>query len=165
MQPVGRAYLGLHAEFAWLRAAVRHQLPGTYAPGKRVEDRLRTMMGTTALEARDLCPRQTRSTRSPKTSSHSCTQEQIYRAFPHEALVRIENVTHKANGAVKRSDTVYPGSCVRITAPEGTMAHDQILPIAVGMAVETSSQQGPLVVAWYSPDMGPGGDVQGRRQQ
>ena len=57
---------------------------------------------------------------------------------PHEALVRIENVTHKANGAVKRSDTVYPGSFVLIAAPEGTMAHDQILPIAVGMAVDTS---------------------------
>ena len=57
---------------------------------------------------------------------------------PHEALVRIENVAHKANGAVKRSDTVYPGSFVLIAAPEGTMAHDQILPIAVGMAVDTS---------------------------
>ena len=39
-QPVGSAHLGLHAEFAWLRAAVRHQLPGTYAPGKQVEDML-----------------------------------------------------------------------------------------------------------------------------
>ena len=44
-QPVGSAHLGLHAEFAWLRAAVRHQLPGTYAPGKQVEDMLRTMRG------------------------------------------------------------------------------------------------------------------------
>ena len=72
---------------------------------------------------------------------------------PHEALVRIENVTHKANGAVKRSDTVYPGSFVLIAAPEGTMAHGQILPIAVGMAVETSSKKGKLVVAWYLPEM------------
>ena len=74
--------------------------------------------------------------------------------FPHEALVRIEHVAHKAKGAVKRSDTVYPGSFVLIAAPEGTMAHDQILPIAVGMAVETSSKKGTLVVAWYLPEMG-----------
>ena len=63
-------------------------------------------------------------------------------------------MTHKANGAVKRSDTVYPGSFVLIAAPEGTMAHGQILPIAVGMAVETSSKKGKLVVAWYLPEMG-----------
>ena len=44
-QPVGSACLGLQAEFAWLRAAVRHQLPGTYAPGKRVDDMLPTMRG------------------------------------------------------------------------------------------------------------------------
>ena len=98
-------------------------------------------------------PQATGSTCSPKTLSHSCTQEQISRAFPG-ALVRIENVTHKANGAVKRSDTVYPGSFVLIAAPEGTMAHGQILPIAVGMAVETSSKKGKLVVAWYLPEMG-----------
>ena len=34
------------------------------------------------------------------------------------------------------------------------MAHGQILPIAVGMAVETSSKKGKLVVAWYLPEMG-----------
>ena len=42
-QPAGSDYLGLHSEFTWLRAAVSHTLPGTYAPGKRVDDILRDL--------------------------------------------------------------------------------------------------------------------------
>ena len=37
-QPAGSDYLGLHREFGWLRAAVDHTLPGTYAPGRKVDD-------------------------------------------------------------------------------------------------------------------------------
>ena len=42
-QPAGSDYLGLHSEFTWLRAAVSHTLPGTYAPGKKVDDILRDL--------------------------------------------------------------------------------------------------------------------------
>ena len=37
-QPAGSDYLGLLREFGWLRAAVDHTLPGTYAPGRKVDD-------------------------------------------------------------------------------------------------------------------------------
>ena len=44
-QPPRGMYQDLCAEFAWLRAAFQHQLPGTDAPGKQVEDMWRTMRG------------------------------------------------------------------------------------------------------------------------
>ena len=42
-QPAGSDYLGLHREFGWLRAAVSDELPGTYAPGSKVDDILRDL--------------------------------------------------------------------------------------------------------------------------
>ena len=42
-QPRESRYHGLDREFAWLRAAIQHQVPGTYAPGKTVENLVRTM--------------------------------------------------------------------------------------------------------------------------
>ena len=44
-QPPTSQYLGLHNEFAWLRAAVQHKLPGAYAPGTEVEVLLRDLQG------------------------------------------------------------------------------------------------------------------------
>ena len=42
-QPAGSTYLGLHREFTWLRQAVDHTLPGTYAPGRKVDDLVRDL--------------------------------------------------------------------------------------------------------------------------
>ena len=45
MQHCARTYVlaCLHNEFAWLCAAVQHQVPGAYAPGTEVEDLLRDL--------------------------------------------------------------------------------------------------------------------------
>ena len=50
-QPGASSYQGLEKEFAWLRAAIRHELPGTYAPGKEVEELLQTMRGLSNVRA------------------------------------------------------------------------------------------------------------------
>ena len=68
--------------------------------------------------------------------------------------IRIGIVKRKADGTIKRSHTICPGSFVLIAAPESTRAHDQTLPTAVGMAVETPSRNGKLVVALALPEMG-----------
>ena len=69
--------------------------------------------------------------------------------IPHDALVRIDGVTHKASGAVKRSDTIYPGSLLLVAATSDAMAHGQALPILLGMAVDTSSRRGLITVACW----------------
>ena len=54
--------------------------------------------------------------------------------------------------------------CVLIAGPQSMRAHEQTLPVAIGMAVETSSfQQGTFAVALYLPD-GAHGELQGRRE-
>ena len=151
-QPLGSAYQGINLEFAWLRAAVRHQVPGDYAPGTQVEDLVRDMLNLA--HARP-------GAYAPGTQVRDFPQDIIAQLFPgadvpsipHEALVRIDTVTHTRAGAVMRSNTIGPGSLVVMAAPAGTMAHDHPLPIAVGMAVETSSKKGTLVVAWYVPNL------------
>ena len=149
-QPQGTAYQGLDLEFQWLRAAVRHQVPGDYAPGAEVEDLLRDLRGLPHAGPRAYAP-------GPQVGDFP--QDVIAQMFPggdvpnipHENLVRIDNVTHTAAGAVMRPNTIYPGSLVVIAAPEGTIAHDLPVPIAVGMVVEASSTKDMLVVAWYVP--------------
>merc|ERR1711938_78951 len=73
--------------------------------------------------------------------------------LPPDALVRIEGVTHNANGRVRRPDTIYPGSLVLIRAPDEAMAHGQALQIAVGMVIDATSRRGDLAVAWYVPEL------------
>ena len=73
--------------------------------------------------------------------------------LPPDALVRIEGVTHNANGRVRRPDTIYPGSLVLIRAPDDAMAHGQTLQIAVGMVIDATPRSGDLPVAWYVPEL------------
>ena len=150
-QPGASNYHGLEKEFAWLRAAIRHELPGTYAPGKHVEELLQTMRGLSHGRAAD----------DPSREVRTFPQDVIAQLFPGadipnlppESLVRIEGVTHNANGRVRRPDTIYPGSLVLIRAPDDAMAHGQALQLAVGMVIDATPRRGDLPVAWYVPEL------------
>lgn len=152
-QPAGTSYDGLDTEFQWLRAAVRHQLPGAYAPGDEVEDFVRDLCGL---------PHTPPGAYVPDAQTRDFPQDIIAQLFPSadvpripsDSLVRVDNVTHASGGAVARSNIIGPGSLLVIAAPEGTVAHDRPLAILVGMAVETSCKRGSIVVVWYVPDLG-----------
>ena len=151
-QPAESDYLGLHAEFSWLRAAVSHNVPGTYAPGTQVDDILRDLRALphARVEAQD-----------PDAGRHEYPQDIVAQLYPgadlpnlpHAALVRIEGLTHNSNGAAKRSHVIAPGSLIVVAAPDGTTAHGQALPIMVGQIVDTSCKRGSLLVAWYVPQL------------
>ena len=151
-QPAGTAYQGLGAEFQWLRNAVRHSLPGAYAPGAEVEDSLRDLRGL---------PHTWTGTYAPVHQATEFPQDIIPQLFPSadvppippDALVRIDNVTHTPQGRVARSTTIALGSLIVMAAPEGTVAHDQPLSILVGMVVDTSCRKGTLLVGWYVPEL------------
>ena len=104
-QPPESQYLGLHNEFAWLRAAVQHQVPGAYAPGTEVEDLLRDLRGL------------------PHTPPGADASGQQFRQVPQDiiaqmypgadlpniplnALVRIGGVTHTYTGSAMRSTII-----------------------------------------------------------
>ena len=150
-QPSASKYNGLDREFAWLRGAILHQLPGTYAPGRHVEDLLWTMRRLPHV----------RPTEGPNNELRTFPQDVIAQMYPGadipnlpvNALVRIEGVTHTANGAVKRPDVIYPGSLVLIRAPDGTTAHDRSLRIAVGMVIDATSSTGDIAVTWYVSEL------------
>ena len=151
-QPAESDYLGLHAEFSWLRAAVSHNVPGTYAPGTQVDDILRDLRALphARVEAQD-----------PDAGRHEYPQDIVAQLYPgadlpnlpHAALVRIEGLTHNSDGAAKRSYVIAPGSLIVVAAPDGTTAHGQALPIMVGQIVDTSCKRGSLLVAWYVPQL------------
>lgn len=149
-QPAGSDYLGLHSEFTWLRAAVRHGLPETYAPGATVDDILRDLQAL---------PHARPEARVPGAQHHEFPQDILALLYPgadvpnlpHDALVRIEGVTHNSADAAIRSDVLAPGSNFVVAAPAGTEAHGQALPIMVGQVVDTSCKRGSLLVAWYLP--------------
>ena len=151
-QPAGSEYLGLRREFAWLRAAIHHTLPGTYAPGTQVDDILRDLRAL---------PHTRPGACAPSSQCREFPQDIIAQLYPgadvpnlpHDALVRIDGVTHTAVGNVVRSNVLAPGSYIIMAAPHGTKAHGQELPIVVGQVVDTSSKKGVLVVAWYLPQL------------
>lgn len=151
-QPVGSEYLGLHHEFAWLRAAIHHTVPGAYVPGTRVDDILRDLRAL---------PHTRPGACAPSSQRREFPQDIIAQLYPsadvpnlpHEALVRIEGVTHTAAGASVRSNVLAPGSHIVMAAPHGTTAYGQELPIVVGQVVDTSSKKGVLVVAWFLPQL------------
>ena len=151
-QPAGSDYLGLHREFTWLRAAVRHDLPGTYAPGAQVD---RILHDLRAL------PHTRPGAYAPGSQRHEFPQDIVAQLYPgadvpnlpHDALVRIEGVTHNHAGNAIRSSVLAPGSHIVVAAPDGTTAHSQALPIVVGQVVDTSCKKGSLVVAWYLPEL------------
>ena len=133
-QPCGSRYQGLGREFAWLRAAIRHELPGTYAPGKTVDELVRTMK-----RLQETGPSQPDPTRAEELRAfpHDIVS-QLYPSsdvprLPLDALVRIDSVTHTAKGAVKRCDTIYPGSLLLMAGSSDAMVHGRSLPILVGM--------------------------------
>ena len=150
--PAGSDYLGLHREFAWLRAAVSHDLPGTYAPGSRVDDILRDLRAL---------PHSRPEAKAPGAACYEFPHDIVAQLYPgadvptlpHDALVRIEGVTHDSVGAVARSKVIVPGSHIVVAAPDGTTAHGQALPIMVGQVVDTSCKRGSLLVAWYLPQL------------
>ena len=43
--------------------------------------------------------------------------------LPHDALVRVDGVTHQASGAVKMFDTIYPGSLLLLASESDTIVH------------------------------------------
>ena len=151
-QPAGSNYLGLHREFTWLRAAVNHGLPGTYAPGTEVDDILRDLRAL---------PHARPEERAAGSQHHQFPHDFVAQMYPgadvprlpHDALVRIEGLTHNCAGAAIRSTVLAPGSHIVIAAPGGTTAHGQALPIVVGQVVDTSCKKGSLVVAWYLPEL------------
>ena len=163
-QPSGTPYQGLDMEFQWLRAAVRHQVPGVYAPGAEVEDLVRDLQAL---------PRTAPGAYAPGAQVGDFPQDLIAQMFPggdvpaipHENLVRIDHVTHTVGGAVQRSGLIYPGSMVVIAAPVGTIAHDLPVPIAVGVVVESSSTKGLLVVAWFVPALARTENYRGGKKQ
>ena len=151
-QPCESRYHGLDREFAWLRAAIQHQVPGTYAPGKTVEELVRTMK-----ELPRTRPAQPDQTREIRAFPHDFVAQMYPSAdvpkLPHDALVRIDGVTHNASGAVKRCDTIYPGSLLLVAATSDAMVHGQALPILLGMAVDTSSRRDLITAAWLLPEL------------
>ena len=151
-QPAGSDYLGLHREFTWLRAAVSHTLPGTYAPGKKVDDILRDLRAL---------PHSRPEARAPGEQHREFPQDivaQLYPSadvpiLPHDALVRIEGLTHNSAQYANRSNELVVGSHIVAAAPDGTRAHGQALPIVVGQVVDTSCRRGSLLMAWYLPQL------------
>ena len=151
-QPAGSDYMGLHSEFTCLRATVCHDLPGTYAPGSKVEDILRDLRAL---------PRSRPEAQAPGAACYEFPQDIVAQLYPGadvpnlppDALVRIEGVTHNCVGAVARSNAIIPGSHIVAAAPDGTTAHGQALPIVVGQVVDTSCKRGSLLMAWYLPQL------------
>ena len=149
-QPAGSNYLGLHREFTWLRQAVDHTLPGTYAPGRKVDDLVRDLQalphsrpGTPGKQHREF-PQDIVAQLYPSADTHIPEQD---------ALVRIEGLTHDAARDAIRSKVLVPGSNIVVAAPEDTRAHGHALPIVVGQVVDTSCKRGTLLVAWYLPQL------------
>ena len=161
-QPAGSIYLGLHLEFTWLRAAVGHTLPGTYAPGRKVDDLVRDLRalphsrpGTPGEQHREF-PQDIVAQLYPSADMH----------FPQQdTLVRIEGLTHDAASDAIRSRVLVAGSNIVVAAPEGTKAHGHALRIVVGQVVDTSCSRGTLLVAWYLPQLAPVCDYRGGRKK
>ena len=119
--------------------------------------------------ARDLCPRQesrrylarlagiatqsARSTCSGRTASRVPNPSADLPNIPHDALVRIEGLTHDSARAAVRSNVLVVGSHIVVAAPDGAKDHGQALPIVVGQVVDTSCRKGSLLVAWYLPQL------------
>ena len=152
-QPAGSDYLGLHNEFTWLRAAVSHTLPGTYAPGKRVDDILRDLRAL---------PHRRPEARAPGEQIREFPQDIVAQLYPsadvpivaHDALVRIEGLTHNSAQYAKRSNDLVVGSLIVVAAPDGTRAHGQSLPIVVGQVLDTFHRNvDSLLVAWFLPQL------------
>ena len=115
-------YHGLENEFEWLRAAVNHTLPGVYAPGMEVDHIVRQLRSCGS-----------HATRHVHETSGSLPHDIVSALYPNAdgpsipaaSLVRIDGVTHKANGQRLQSDFITPGSLVIIAAPQGTQAREK----------------------------------------
>ena len=163
-QPAGSAYLGLHEEFSWLRAAVDHTLPGTYAPGTKVDDILRD------LQALPPCRPGTYAPGEQHREFPEDIVAQLYRSADvhiptQDALVRIEGLTHNSARAAIRSTTLVPGSHILVAAADGTRAHGHALPIVVGQVVDTSCRNDTVLVTWYVPQLAPEANFRGGKKK
>ena len=151
--------MGLHREFTWLRAAVGHTLPGTYAPGWKVDDLVRDLRAL---------PHNRPEAYSPSEQHREYPQDILAQLYPsadvhipeQDALVRIEGLTHDA----ARSKVLAVGSHIVVAAPDGTIAHGHALPIVVGQVVDTSCKKGTLLVAWYLPQTAPVANYRGGKK-
>ena len=131
---------------------VHPKLPGVNAPGIQVDQIVRELRGLS--HARP-------GVYAPGLRHHEFPQDIIAQQYPgadvpklpHDALVRIEGVTHTAKGRAIRSSTIMPGSLIIMATPSGTTAHDSELPFIVGQVVDTSCKRGMLVLAWSLPEL------------
>ena len=163
-QPAGSDYLGLQNEFTWLRAAVNHTLPGTYAPGSTVDDILRDLRELPHVRPEALAPGE-QHREFPQDIVTQLYPGADVPNLPHDALVRIEGLTHDSAGACIRSKALVPGSHIVVLAPDGTKAHGETLPFVVGQVVDTSCRSGSLLVAWYVPHLGRMENYRGGRKK
>ena len=85
-------------------------------------------------------------------SSHRTSWRDLLN-IPHDALVRIEGLTHDSARAAVRSNVLVIGSHIVVAAPDGAKDHGQALPIMVGQVMDTSCRKGSLLVAWYLPQL------------
>ena len=152
-QPVGE-YKNLDAEFRWLREILHHQVPGEYSPGKTV--------GAVLQDLRALPHLRPQGPRAPG-NLQSDTITQLFPGadippIPAENLVRIDGITHTANGRVIRSNVIVPGSFLLVRVSDDTIVHGTPLGFLVAVAVETNarlSRDHQTVVVWYVPGMTP----------
>ncbi len=71
--PARSEYLGLHREFAWLRDAVPHQLPGAYAPGTQADRIVHDLRGL---------PHARPGAYAPSTQHRELPQDTIAQQYP-----------------------------------------------------------------------------------
>ncbi len=72
-------------------------------------------------------------------------------SLPHDALVRIEGVTHTGKGKAIRSDKISVGSSIVVAMP--AEVHGSALPFIVGQVVDAACERGVLVLAWFVPEL------------
>ena len=145
--------MGLRREFAWLRAAVHHTLPGTYAPGTDVDQIVRDLRALPHTRPGAYAPGPHRP-EFPQDIVAQMYPGADVPTLPHDALVRIEGVTQTKEGSSIRSRELAPGSYIIVAGTKDTTAHGQELPIVVGQVVDTScKKRHTLLVAWSLPHL------------
>ena len=146
-------YKNLHAECAWLRAAISHTAPGVYAPGLSVNvviEALQNMPG----QRPDITPTHAPTSLPPDIITQLFPGADIV-PIPAESLVRIEGITHTKGGKAIRSAIICPGSLL-VVRVQGTVVHKQHIPFLVATAVETSSRHWRhkhVAVVWHIPQL------------
>ena len=117
-RPAGSEHLGLRREFAWLRAAICHTVPGAYTPGTRVDVIWRDLQGLLRTRSEAYAPGP-QCREFPQDIISQLYPSVVVPGLPHDALVRIDGVAHTTAGACVRSRVLVPGSYINMAAPSG----------------------------------------------